>query len=404
MFGHDLARRCSGGKMSTWNFRVAPLVAAAILVLAGCTTVPSSVTFASASSGLEQPDITVAAIPSVDLAGLYVAQDQGLFAKAGLRVTIEKIPSSKAVIAAQLNGQVDIGAGSYVGYIAAQAAGASFRILAEASTLRPDTRTLVVSAKSGITTITGLVGKKIGVNGTNSIGTLLISALLQENGIPPSKVDFVTDQSGFPAMPGQLQQGDWQAAFLAEPYVTMAEETYGEQELADLDQGATVNFPIDGYVATQKWIRQHPKTAAAFVRAIEEGQTLADDDPTAVRAAMAVSDQLTPVVTAVMALPGFPIGPVDDRRIQRTAEAMLEFGMLSQQYDGRSRAGNPGQVDDRPLRTGARARTADRSAQIFYPERACSFSSAICLSRYRWVFPLMVLGSSVTNSTVRGYL
>ena len=318
--------------MSTWNFRVAPLAAAAIMVLAGCTTGPSSVTFASASSRLEQPDITVAAIPSVDLAGLYVAQDRGLFAKAGLRVTIEKIPSSKAVIAAQLNGQVDIGAGSYVGYIAAQAAGASFRILAEASTLRPDTRTLVVSAKSGITTITDLVGKKIGVNGTNSIGTLLISALLQENGISPGKVHFVTDQSGFPAMPGQLQQGDWQAAFLAEPYVTMAEETYGEQELADLDQGSTVNFPIDGYVATQKWIRQHPKTAAAFVRAIEEGQTLADSDPTDVRAAMAVSDQLTPVVTAVMALPGFPIGPVDERRIQRTAEAMLEFGMLSQQY------------------------------------------------------------------------
>ena len=91
-------------------------------------------------------------------------------------------------------------------------------------------------------------------------------------------------------MPGQLQQGDWQAAFLAEPYVTMAEETYGEQELADLDQGATVNFPIDGYVATQQWIRRHPKTAAAFVRAIEEGQTLAENDPTAVRPAMALSD------------------------------------------------------------------------------------------------------------------
>lgn len=103
-----------------------------------------------------------------------MAQDEGLFAKAGLHVTIKKIPSSKAVIAAQLNGQVDIGAGSYVGFIAAQAAGARFRILAEASTLRPDTRTLVVTAKSGITTIANLVGKKIGVNGTNSIGTLAV--------------------------------------------------------------------------------------------------------------------------------------------------------------------------------------------------------------------------------------
>ena len=136
--------------MSTWNFRVAPLAAATIMVLAGCTTAPSGATFAAASSGLEQPDITVAAIPSVDLAGLYVAQDEGLFAKAGLHVTIKKIPSSKAVIAAQLNGQVDISAGSYVGYIAAQAAGARFRILAEASTLRPDTRTLVVYAQSRV--------------------------------------------------------------------------------------------------------------------------------------------------------------------------------------------------------------------------------------------------------------
>ena len=47
---------------------------------------------------------------------------------------------------------------------------------------------------------------------------------------------------------------------------------------------------------------------------------------------MAESDQLTPVVTAVMALPGFPIGPVDEKRIQRTAGAMFEFGMLGQQY------------------------------------------------------------------------
>ena len=134
-----------GGKVEHLEFPYAPLVAATIMVLAGCTTAPSGATFSSVSSGLEE-DITVAAIPSVDLAGLYVAQDEGLFAKAGLHVTITKIPSSKAVIAAQLNGQVDISAGSYVGYIAAQAAGARFRILAEASTLRPDTRTLVVTA------------------------------------------------------------------------------------------------------------------------------------------------------------------------------------------------------------------------------------------------------------------
>ena len=263
--------------MSTWNLRAAPIIAA-IIFLVGCTSAPGSVTLAAAAKP-EKQDITVAAIPASDLAGLYVALDKGLFAQQGLHVTIKKIPSSQSVIAAQLNGQVDISAGSYVPYIAAQAAGARFRILAEASTLRPDTRALVVPANSGIMSIADLVGKKIGVNGTNSIGTLLISALLQENGISPRKVDFVTDNEGFPAMPGQLQKGEWQAAFLAEPYVTIAGEKYGDQILADLDQGATTNFPIDGYVATQAWAQQHPKTVAAFVRGSRKARRLRPATP-----------------------------------------------------------------------------------------------------------------------------
>ena len=96
-----------------------------------------------------------------------------------------------------------------------------------------------------ITSLAGLVRQEIEVNGTDSIGTLLTGALLQENGTPPTSVDFVTDSSGFPAMPRQLQSGDWGAAFLAEPYVTIAEETYGDRVLVDLDQGAMQNFPID---------------------------------------------------------------------------------------------------------------------------------------------------------------
>jgi NitT/TauT family transport system substrate-binding protein len=120
-YGHGFGLRMLGGMMSTWNFRAASLAAVTIMVLAGCTTRSSDATFAALGS--KSGDITVAAIPSVDLAGLYVAQDDGLFARQGLHVTIRKIPSSKAVIAAQLQGQVDISAGSYVGYIAAQAAG-----------------------------------------------------------------------------------------------------------------------------------------------------------------------------------------------------------------------------------------------------------------------------------------
>jgi NitT/TauT family transport system substrate-binding protein len=318
--------------MKTLDLGVAPLIAAAMIALtAGCTTAPANVTLTSAYAP-EEPDITIAALPTADLAGLYIAQDDGYFAQQGLRVTIKKIASSAAIITDQLEGQVEISAGSYIPYISAQAAGARFVILAEASNLLPDTRVLVTTDGSPVTSIAQLAGKKIGVNGTNSIGTLLISALLTAHGISPGRVHFITDKQGFPAMPAQLRDGAWAAAFLAEPYVTVAGEEYGEKMLADLDQGTTLNFPIDGYVATQAWVKKDPKTAAAFVRAIEQGQALADADRAAVEAAMGESDHLPPQVTAAMALPDYPIGPVDKTSIQREADAMLEFGFLGPGY------------------------------------------------------------------------
>lgn len=314
--------------MNTRSFSVAPLIAVVIMVLAaGCGNAAAT----AASASPEEPDITVAAIPAADLAGLYIALADGLFTRQGLHVTIRQIPSSQAVIADQLKGQVDISAGSFIPYISAQAAGARFRILAEASTLAPDTRALVVTRNSPVTAVARLAGKRIGVNGTNSIGTLLVSMLLSAHGISPRKVTFVTDPGGFPAMPRQLQDGDWAAAFLAEPYITAAGEDYGEQMLADLDQGAAFNLPVDGYLATQAWTQQHPKTEAAFTRAIEQGQAIANSDASAVQAAMAQYDNLPPQITAAIALTGYPVGPVVEASIQRVAKAMLEFGILGRQ-------------------------------------------------------------------------
>ena len=315
--------------MNARGFGTVPLITAAIMVLAtGCGLTGSHPASTLAAAKPEQVDVTVAAIPAVDLVGLYIAQDEGLFGEQGLHVTIEKIASSQAIITDQLKGQVDISAGSYVPYISAQAAGARFHILAEASTLGPGSRALVVSANSPITTVGQLVGRKIGLNGTNSIGTLLVSALLAQHGVSPKKVHFITDPAGFPAMPGELNHGVWSAAFLSEPYVTVAAERYGEQVLADLDQGDLMNFPIDGYVATQAWAQRYPKTAAAFVRAIEEGQLLAETDAAAVQAAMGKYDNLPPIVTAGIVPSHYPIGPVNQTRIQRVATAMLQFGML----------------------------------------------------------------------------
>lgn len=310
------------------------------VLAAGCSSGAGSAALTSAVPKPEEPNITVAAIPAVDLAGLYIAQDRGLFARQGLHVTIVPVPSSQSVITEQLAGKVDISAGSYVAYLAAQAAGARFRILAEASILSPGTRALVVPGNSRISTVSQLAGHTIGVNGVNSIGPLLISALLSAHGVSPAKVRFVTVPGGFPAIPGQLQDGAWDAAFLAEPYITAAGQQYGQLVLADLDQGAVTNLPVDGYVATQAWARVHPATAAAFTRAIEQGQAIANSDIPAVQAIMARNDGLPPEVTGSMALPSsYPVGRVEQVGIQRVAAVMLRFGVLSQRDAAEVRQG-----------------------------------------------------------------
>ena len=56
------------------------------VLAAGCGSGAGSAALTSAVPKPEEPDITVAAIPAVDLAGLYIAQDRGLFARQGLRM------------------------------------------------------------------------------------------------------------------------------------------------------------------------------------------------------------------------------------------------------------------------------------------------------------------------------
>ena len=48
--------------------------------------------------------------------------------------------------------------------------------------------------------------------------------------------------------------------------------------LADLNQGATTDFPVLGYVVTRQWAKRYPHTLAAFYKALGEGQQIADTD------------------------------------------------------------------------------------------------------------------------------
>ena len=316
--------------MKSRNVLIASAVAVTMLA-AGCSSGSNA---GSPKLKLEKTSIVVDAFPAIDSAGLYIAQMVCLFTAQGLDVTIVPVttppPSTQTLINGQVQGTYDITAGDYVTYIENELAGkAKLRIIAEASFLQPNVLTLLVKGGSSINEIGQLKGKTVSVNAPDDIGTLLVDSLLVGHGISPKQVKFNNDVA-FPAVAQTLDSNEVSAAFSPEPFTSLAEEGRGIEELADLDQGSTQDFPIQGYAVTQAWADKYPNTLKAFTAALSQGQEIADTNRASVEKAVERYLGIKPPVAAFISLPTFPLG-VDAVRLQRVVSAMVRFGLLPEQ-------------------------------------------------------------------------
>jgi NitT/TauT family transport system substrate-binding protein len=227
--------------------------------------------------------------------------------------------------------------GNCVSDIQAQASHqANLRIVAEGSLMRPGDQALYTLPGSPIKTINDLKGKRIGVNVLGNIGTLLIGSVLVDHGIAPSSVRFVP--VNFPQMAQALRDHAIDAAWLPEPFASIAQVRYGDQELVDLDQGAAKDFPVGCYIATQRWAEKYPRTLAAFLRALKQGQEIADTSRPAVEQALEAFTGVPPLIAAVMAIDNYPL-TLDPIQIRRVVDAMFQFQIISNQFNVKSMIG-----------------------------------------------------------------
>ncbi len=291
-------------------------------------------------------------VPAVDSAGFFVALHQGLFAKQGLTIHYTPAVSSDVVIDQQIAGKYDITGGNYVSYIQHYVvAHQPLEIVAEGSVMQQGTQAIYTMPGSKIKTLTDLKGHLLGINAPLNINYLLAASVITQNGIKLSQVRFPSAPIPFPQMAAELAQGKIDAAAMPEPFATAAEQEYGAVELTDLNQGATEQFPIQGYVVTKSWAQQNPGTLRAFIAALSQGQEIADTSRATVEKAMEAltgpqNGQVPPLVGSVMALNIYPTA-IDKVRIQRVADVMFQFGLLQLPVQRHP--------DDRPLTPRARA-------------------------------------------------
>jgi NitT/TauT family transport system substrate-binding protein len=314
-----------------------PPLAIALIALSGCGGVAATAGSTS-PNGLEKTTLNVAVVPAVDSAGFFVALHEGLFAKQGLTVNYTPAVSSDAVIDQQLAGKFDITGGNYVSYIQHYVEQHQpLEIVAEGSVMQQGTQAIYTMPGSKIKTLSELKGHTLGINAPLNINYLLAASVLTENGVKLTQVNFPTTPIPFPNMAAELAAGKIDAAAMPEPFATSAEQQYGAVELADLNQGATEQFPIQGYVVTKAWAQQNPGTLRAFVAALAQGQELADTSRSSVEQAMEAltgpqNGEIPPIVASVMAVNIYPTA-IDKVRIQRVADVMYQFGLLRDRFN-----------------------------------------------------------------------
>jgi NitT/TauT family transport system substrate-binding protein len=322
-----------------WGVAIAAMTAIATSgTLAGCATAGG--TAPAVTAQLEQRTITVDSVPAAEEGGLYVAAAQGFFARQGLNVKINSITGGEAGIPDLQQGSAQLVAGNYVSFVLAQIAGKfgatkqavkpiNMRIIAAGAEMTPGTNALYVMPHSKFQTVAELAKAhaRVGLNTPNNIGAVMMGALLDGDGYQLSDIRQVIPKGGFGTLLAMLPAGKVDAAWLPQPLAEIAEQQYGAAPIADFDQGSLQDLPFTGYIGTTDWVTTHPHTVAAFLRALEEGQRLADTDRSAVEAAMEMYTDIKPIIADTMAIDTYPL-EMDVPQLQRVADSMYEFGLM----------------------------------------------------------------------------
>jgi NitT/TauT family transport system substrate-binding protein len=318
--------------------RIGKLVCSLLIVIpvaafAGCSSSGSGNGGGASGPPPEEATIVVDAVPTADAAGLYIALDQGYFAQQGLTVKIAPIFGGEFGMADLQDNHAQLVEGNYVSFIEAQLAGSynkrpiSMRIIANGSLMQPGNQAIYVMPGSRFKTVADLAAAKatIGLNTRNNIGQVLFGALFRQDGLQMQRLRQVYE--AFPQMLLGLQTRRLDAAWLPEPFGSQAEQQFGAVPLADFDQGSLQNFPIGCYIGTTQWVRQHPNTVAAFLRALQQGQQIADTDRAAVETALEKNTGTSQVIASTMTINSYPLN-MDVPTMQRVSDAMFEFGLM----------------------------------------------------------------------------
>lgn len=300
------------------------LASATVIALSAC----SAGTAAPARGGDALIPVTVGVIPIADTAPLYLGLEQGFFEDEGLDLTIETATGGAAIVPAVVSGDYQFGFSNLISLMVANDKGLPLQVVnaAVASTgdVDSDFGAVIVKGDSPAQTLADLDGKTVSGNSLNNIVDTVMRSSIDRLGGDSASISFV--EVPFPDASAAVENGQVDAAFVVEPFVTAAVES-GQRVIsygyADFD----VNLDVAAYFSSAATVAKDPELVTRFQAAMTKSLEYAQANPDAVRAIVATYTATPPEVLAKIVLPKFPTKFNVDA-VTALGEAALKYGVV----------------------------------------------------------------------------
>jgi NitT/TauT family transport system substrate-binding protein len=244
-------------------------------LIAGLCAVALFAPMAGAGSAAELTPVKVAILPLEPTAQAIYALHRGMFRKQGLDVQVKVLTEPSQTVATLLAGDVDFVATHMGAAAKLKSDRAPVKVVAAGATYDPKKANSSLLAAPGrtITRARDLVGKTVALDGPFTIAEVGLLKWLKVNGV--DKGDIKITYIPFPLMLGPLIEGRVDAAFMPEPYRTLALQQ-GAKRIGNAFQAVCTKVCLLTFWIARANVDQN--LAARFRNAIQKASVWANND------------------------------------------------------------------------------------------------------------------------------
>lgn len=270
-----------------------------ITMLAACTARPAAPS--------EPVTLKIAVLPIIDTLPMYVAEQEGLFAKANIKVEFVPVASAperdQLIAAGQADGMVNETLSTF--FFNREAT--QIQIVRYALTPTQDAGHFFVlaSGKSGFTQPEELKGIEIGVS-QGTVIEYVTYRLLEASGLRSDDIKTIS----VPKIPDRLAllaSGELKAAVMPDPLAALAIQQ-GAKILVDDSAYPQYGFSVISF--RKAVLDKNPESVRAFLAAIEEAVKLVNQDPSKYTGLLADKKLVPPPLMGSYQVPPYPLAGV----------------------------------------------------------------------------------------------